>query len=504
MTKKTKPDIVTAMSHPRLFKSWFEGQSWDGWRAVLKGAYALPMSPSEIEFFRLVAERDPPPRRVRELWCVVGRRGGKDAIASLITAHAATFFDGQDKLRRGERALCLCLACDREQSKVLLNYCRSYFADIPPLAAMVRRETANGFELTNGVDVTIATNDFRSVRGRAILSCTLDEVAFYKSENSSAPDVETYNAVVPGTVTLPGSMVIGISSPYRQSGLLFDKFTKHYAKNDDDVLVIRAPSATLNPTLDQKFIDAQVAADPAAARAEWLAEWRGDIESFVTREAIDQCTVPGRLELLPSGSSRYVAFCDPSGGSSDSMTLAIAHTDIWSEKAVLDALREAKPPFSPDAIVAEFAALLRAYGVTRVIGDHYGGEWPRERFRLHGITYETSDRSKSELALTLLPLLNSAKCELLDVPRLSQQLLSWERKTSRSGRDSVDHARGSHDDLATVAAGSIVVCHERGAGPVCGAIGVPSRFRATPYYSDEDEWKRISAFVCCKPPTAIT
>jgi hypothetical protein len=172
-------DIVTAMDDPEIFGPWFPGASWNGWRAGFKGASALRMTKSERKFFRSVAEREPPTKRVRELWIIAGRRAGKDSVASLIAAHAATLFDGEGRLRPGERALVMCLACDRDQAKIVLNYTRTYFAGIPPLKALVRRETATGFELANGVDIAIATNNFRAVRGRAILTCIMDECAFY-------------------------------------------------------------------------------------------------------------------------------------------------------------------------------------------------------------------------------------------------------------------------------------------------------------------------------------
>jgi hypothetical protein len=94
-------DIVAAMNSNLLFADWFKGSSWDNWRTVLKGAFALRMSEAERVFFRTVAERDPPKSPVRELWVVVGRGGGKDSIASLITAHAAALFDRRDRLRPG-------------------------------------------------------------------------------------------------------------------------------------------------------------------------------------------------------------------------------------------------------------------------------------------------------------------------------------------------------------------------------------------------------------------
>jgi hypothetical protein len=94
-----------------------------------------------------------------------------------------------------------------------------------------------------------------------------------------------------------------------------------------------------------------------------------------------------------------------------------------------------------------------------VTGDRYAGEWPRERFREHGITYELSDRPKSDLYRDVLPSLNSGKVELLDLPRLAGQFCNLERRTARGGRDAIDHAPGAHDDLANAAAGALLaVC----------------------------------------------
>ena len=126
-------DIVSAINHPGLFAPWFPGASWDHFRGVLKAAFALPMTESEREFFRTVAERDPPTKQVRQLWCVVGRGGGKDSIASLIAAFAAALFEHRRQLRPGETALVQCLACDRTQSKIVLDYTRSYFTENPAI-----------------------------------------------------------------------------------------------------------------------------------------------------------------------------------------------------------------------------------------------------------------------------------------------------------------------------------------------------------------------------------
>jgi hypothetical protein len=59
--------------------------------------------------------------------------------------------------------------------------------------------------------------------------------------------------------TIPGSLLIGMSSPHRRAGLLYQKWRESYGKNDDDVLVIRAPSRALNSTLPQKVARATCA-----------------------------------------------------------------------------------------------------------------------------------------------------------------------------------------------------------------------------------------------------
>jgi hypothetical protein len=162
----------------------------------------------------------------------------------------------------------------------------------------------------------------------------------------------------------------------------------------------------------------------------------------------------------------YVAFVDPAGGSgADSMTLAIAHATRREGRvmAVLDAIAEWRPPFSPDATTADAAAHVRRFRLARVTGDAYAGEWPREAFRKHGIDYSVSERTKGALYRELLPLINSRRVELLDHPRLLAQLTRLERRTARGGRDSIDHGPRGHDDLANAAAGALVLAATSGA-----------------------------------------
>jgi hypothetical protein len=210
----------------------------------------------------------------------------------------------------------------------------------------------------------------------------------------------------------------------------------------------------MNPTVAQSVIDEALAEDPSRAAAEYLAEFRTDVEAFVSREAVEACLAWDLLERQPVYGARYAAFVDPSGGSADSMTLAVAHKD--GDVAVLDLIREVRSPFSPEGVVSEFADVLKSYGITAVKGDRYAGEWPREQFRKHGIRYEPSEDPKSTIYQNLLPMLNSGRVELVGSRRLLAQLVGLERRVSRAGRDSIDHAPGGHDDVANAVAGALL------------------------------------------------
>ena len=100
---------------------------------------------------------------------------------------------------------------------------------------------------------------------------------------------------------------------------------------------------------------------------------------------------------------------------------------------------------------AEFAPCL-THIVSRAGRSPHG----RELFRRHHISYEAAIKPKSDLYRELLPLINSGRCELLDHQRLISQLSGLERGTARSGRDSIDHGPGAHDDVANAAAGALL------------------------------------------------
>ncbi len=168
--------------------------------------------------------------------------------------------------------------------------------------------------------------------------------------------------------------------------------------------------------------------------------------------------VAGRRSRAREDGRTYVAFVDMSGGSSDDAVLGVAHYERERRVAVLDALmaQAGRAPFNPRDAVRKFAAELKeAWRISRVVGDAYAGQTFRADFEALGIAYQVSDRTKSEIYEAFEPRLNASEVELLDDPKLQEQLLTLVFRGSK-----IDHLPGDHDDYANAA---------------CGAIGLATR-----------------------------
>jgi len=455
-------DIVRCLNDPKVFARYFRAESWTAWRVFLAALFGLPLGCDQQLLFKQFTGRDTAPTSpLQEAWLVVGRRGGKSFILATIAAFLACFKDWRPFLGPGEVGTIMIIAKDRQQARSIKRFISGLLRETPMLARVLEEETAESIRLRNRVVIEIHTASYRSTRGYTIVAALLDELAIWDTDETSAePDVEVINAIRPGMATVPGSMLLCASSPHARRGALWEAYRKHFGQDGDPVLVWQAATRAMNPSVPQSYIDAHMAEDPARASAEYLAQFRTDVAAFVSREVVDAVVAVGRHELPRIEGVRYTGFTDPSGGSSDSMSLAICHVEgdaAGNRRMPLDLVREVKPPVSPDAVVAEFAALLKAYGIHTVRGDRYGGMWPRERFAVHGIDYQVVSKTTSELYLELLPILNSGRVELLDHARLITQLCQLERSPSRGGKDNIGHPPGAHDDIVNAVAGAIVM-----------------------------------------------
>jgi hypothetical protein len=459
-TANSSVSIYRALTDPKLLGGTLGDLStWATWFAVLKATFNLPMTQDDIAVFAQVSGgREPPRKRVRELWAIISRRGAKTRMASAIAAFIATCIDHSGKLAAGEVGMILILAPTVAQAAIAFGYLRAFIERSPILAGLIEDVSNSEIKLRGNIVIACHPASYRTVRGRTLLAAVFDECAFWRDETSALPDVETYRAVLPSLATTNG-MLIGVGSPYRKLGLLYTKHRDNFGKDDDAVLVVAGETELFNPTIDRDVIAQADRDDPAAALSEWHGQFRADLQSFLDDAAIDQAIDHGRpLELPPRPGMRYHAFTDASAGRHDQFTIAIVHRDKdHKDRVIADVIRGRKPPFDPNTVAKDYATLAKSYGCHTITGDAFAGEWTKTAFEKAGITYKTAERNRSELYLEALPLWSRGLVSIPNLPILVRELRLLERRTHRSGKDSVDHGAGagSSDDHANSLFGAL-------------------------------------------------
>ena len=475
--------------------------TWTAWIAVLKAAYGRRLNERERKLFAQVAGgREPPTSKVKELVAVVSRRGGKGRAAGGLATYEAALVDHSRELAPGEVGVVACISPTRAQAAIVQNYTLGYFQASPILRKEIADVTGDEIKLCNGVVICTLASDYRTLRGRTLLLAILDEAAFLRSEESSTPDVECARALLPGLSTTGGMLCI-LSSPYRQAGLLFQRHRDHFGK-DGDVLVVTGPTELFNPTLSKATIEAAVAADPEAAAAEWLGLFRRDLQTFLPDDLIDAAVDRGRpFELPPQEDVRYRVFVDASGGAHDWFTASICHRE--GQRVVCDVIRGRRPPFDPHAVAHEYAVLARQYHCCSIVGDAYGAAWTRTAFEGEGIEYRRSPLTRSELYLEGLPLFSRGQIAIPDHAPLLRELRLLQRRTTRAGKDSVDHGVGGSDDHANVLFGAMHLCAEP---PEVVAFDPIATVVRQPYLGDHPEagWDALVASGPVECPARIS
>lgn len=432
--------------------------TWTTWIAVLKAAYGRRLTSAErTAFDRVAGGRQPPQSKVKELVVVVSRRGGKGRAAGALAAYEAAIVDHSAHLAPGELGVVCCISPTIQQARIVQRYALGFLQSSPVLRDEIAEITADEIRLRNGNVIATLASDFRTLRGRTLPAAILDEASFLRDKSSATPDIEAARALLPGLSTTNG-MLVTLSSPYRRVGLVYQRHRDYFGKDNERVLVVAGPSLEFNPTLDVEMIASARAADPQAALAEWDGEFRSDLAQFLDDTLVDGAIDAQRpMEHAPRGDLVYAAFADLSGGRHDASTICIGHAEGEGDnrRYIADAIRGFRAPHDPAIAVKDFAALAKQYGINTIHGDNYSADWVSGAFTDAGVSYQRSELPRSALYLEGLPLFARGLVSIPDQPILIRELRLLERRTTRSGRDSVDHGSAGSDDYANALFGML-------------------------------------------------
>jgi hypothetical protein len=447
-----------ALNDANLLGKVMSADSWSSWKILLIAAAGEELTEEErIEFKRLTGREHEPGQMIREFIGVFGRRGGKSFAMSVFICWLAALCDHRAVLAPGETGVALCISRDQRIAKIILNYIEGILSQSDQMRQLIVNRTQDSIELSNGISIEVRPANYRTLRGPTYVAIIADEIAqFFTSVDFANPDTEILAAVRPGLLTTHGPLLM-VSSAYAKRGVLYDGYRRYFGPSGpDDILVAFGTSRDTNPSLSQAEIERELEKDPIRNRAEYLSEFRCDVEGFIPREVVELC-VRDYHELPPTPGFSYRCFVDAASGvvEGDSYAICVAHK--LGDRVVIDAIREARPPFSAyEVINSVLVPLCKAYNIHSVRGDAYAGELAREPIRRAGISYELAKKHKSELYVDpFLGMLNAGKIDLPRNDRAISQICSLERSVQRSGRDQISHPSHGRDDIANAIAGAV-------------------------------------------------
>ena len=179
---KPRVTLRQALEDEALLGSALAGPTWQAWRSVLLAAMGEPLNADELKTFtKFTGRKTPPSQRVDELWCCVGRRGGKSRAMAVLAVYLAGLCDYSDKLARGEKGVVLLIAPDMKQAKVLLDYAEGTLQSTPMLRQLIEQRTKDTLVLTTGITLEVRSASFRRIRGMTCVAVLGDEVAFWRA-----------------------------------------------------------------------------------------------------------------------------------------------------------------------------------------------------------------------------------------------------------------------------------------------------------------------------------
>ena len=425
--------------------------------AFLAAVEGDALTPAQCALVQHFTGRTDVPRRggFRTAVMQSGRQSGKsECVAGWLLYHAVRLH-----LQGRTGGWLVGVAQDhRAGMRALFGHVRR-FAHSHMILPLVTRQTADTIEL-GGVSLVVCPCRPAAWRGLSIDGFALDELAHFRTGEGLPQDREVWRSALPA-LSMTGGRLIALSSPYVADGLLFELHQAHYGNAGDAVLFWQSDGPSMNPALDRGYLAQLEKLDPAAYAAEVRGEFLKDTAALVDEHAIAAAIDEGVSVRPPSPGVRYVAFLDLASGTAahgDAAAVAVAHQER-DGTTLLDAVRVWPPPFRPQDIATEAAALLRPYRVATVAADRWALGLSAELLRGAGLTYRPADHDKSGLYLRLAGLMNAGTVRLLDVPLLARQLRSLERRRGPV-KDRVDHRRNAHDDAINAVAGAVAAAAE--------------------------------------------
>jgi hypothetical protein len=429
---------------------------------------------------RIFGDVDRIPELARKVVVLVcGRRGGKsyvlEALYLIFAMYTVPFF----RVAPGQIPIALVIAPNDELRQEVVNYAIGAIRSHPQLSTtlilhkgadettvvstfMIRRPCEPDAGRLVGFRSGVATHGGYGGRGKSLVGFALDEAAFFKSDTYKVNDVEIFKGALPGL--MPGAKAIVPSTPWAQSGLVFEKWQTNWSK-PRDAIVAHAPTTLLRPEMAATVEEERIK-DPDYVEREFDAQFMafGTTQFFAAAliESMLRRDVPFPLAATPGCSvAASVDLGFRSDSSAFSGTLRLPADDEIRLARLVERRPKPGEPLKPGETIAEFAGLARGLGCTYVMADSHYLESLREH--AHELAVASAPASPAEVYVTARTLMRDGRCPLPHpdtlvgedrevIRRLVQQLKEVQGRPIPGGGMSIILPRwrtGGHGDLVS-------------------------------------------------------
>lgn len=411
------------------------------------------------EFF---GDVDTIPKEARSVVnAVCGGRGGKTYTLGALRLVWGALVRNLSPLAPGQNAYAVVVAPNQKLRQEAIDYILGAFRSHPQLEAMLRipkgtppdaRLTEFRIQRPDGYRVIFeaaaATRGGYAVRGRWLTDLLLDEVAFFRDENSVVNDKDIYEA---GSArVLPGGQTLLCSTPWAEAGLLYEFHSANFG-HPKTCIAIHAPTVALNSAAWVALIvEREYKRDPDNAEREFGARFMtGGTVLFFEPASILAAVDDGLVLPRKPQPGEVVAAGGDFGFRSDSSALVVVHRGAL---VVVGDITELRPrdglPLKPSETVQGFAATLRAHGASYLMADGHYRETIVEH--LSDISYAPAPNTPADAYMRARVLFREGRVRIPNHPRLIQQLREVEGHPTPGGGMSITHPRwrkGGHGDL---------------------------------------------------------
>jgi hypothetical protein len=280
----------------------------------------------------------------------------------------------------------------------------------------------------------------------------MDESAFFRDSSYRVNDKDIFDGA--SARVLPGGQTIVASTPWAESGLLYQLYEANWQKPTTS-LVAHAPTLTLHDSeMTRALVASAYALDPDNARREFGAEFlKGGTVDFFEASSIKQAIKEDLEQPRTPRPGEIVAAGGDAGFRSDSSALAIVH--LAGDRRIVGELLELRPekdlPLKPSQTIAAFAECMKRHGASYMMADHHYRESVEEHLTSHGLAYSPAPGVPAEAYVRARMLFRQGVVDMPNNPRLVQQLREVKGRPMPGGGMSIIQPRwrtGGHGDLA--------------------------------------------------------